>query len=95
MADDSLLRAASPSRSPAEGSAEQRRRARAAWPVRKFRLGEEPADDMAGTTVEERVEMVWQLTLDAWSSAGREIPTYRRSEMPVRVLHKGEQADAQ
>ena len=54
--------------------------------MRKFRLGEEPADDLAGTTVEERVEMVWQLTLDAWAAAGREIPTYRRSEMPVRVF---------
>ena len=95
MSEGSFQRGAGPSRSPAEGSAEQRRRARAAWPVRKFCLGEEPADDLAGTTVEERVAMVWQLTLDAWAAAGREIPTYRRSEMPVRVLHKGEQADAQ
>ena len=95
MADGSFQRGASPSRSPAEGSADERRRARAAWPVRKFRLGEEPADDMAGTTVEERVAMVWQLTLDAWAAAGREIPTYRRSEMPVRVLCKGGDADAE
>ena len=76
-----------------DAAASGRRRARAAWPVRKFRLGEEP-DDFADTTVEERVAMVWQMTLDAWSSAGREIPTYRRSEMPVRVLRQGEQADA-
>lgn len=88
---------------------EERRRARAHWPVRKFRLGEpsageregcasragkEPRGDVAGTTVEERVDMVWQLTLDAWASAGWPIPSYPRSEMPVRVLRKGEAADA-
>ena len=73
----------------------ERRRARAAWPVRKFRLGEEPADDFSETTVEQRVAMVWQLTLDAWSCTGRQIPNYRRSEMPGRVLRKGERADAQ
>ncbi len=89
------MRGAGPSRSPAEGSADERRRARAAWAVRKFRLGEEPADDFAGTSVEERVVMVWQLTLDAWAAAAREIPTYRRSEMPVRILKRGEQADAE
>lgn len=77
-----------------DAAASERRRARAAWPVRKFRLGEDPDDDFADTTVEERVAMVWQMTLDAWSSAGREIPTYRRSEMPVRVLRQGAQADA-
>ena len=53
--------------------------------MRKFRLGEEPDDGLADTTVEERVGMVWQLTLDAWASAGRRIPDYPRSEMPVRV----------
>lgn len=78
-----------------DAAASERRRARAAWPVRKFRLGEEPDEDLADTTVEERVAMVWQMTVDAWSSAGREIPTYRRSETPVRVLRKGEQADAE
>ena len=67
-------------------SLQKRRRARAEWPVRKFRLGEEPDDGLADTTVEERVAMVWQLTLDAWASAGRQIPDYPRSEMPVRIL---------
>ena len=78
-----------------DSAASERRRARAAWPVRQFRLGEEPDDDLADTTVEERVAMVWQMTVDAWSSAGWEIPTYRRREMPVRVLRQGEQADAE
>lgn len=67
-------------------SFQKRRRARADWPVRKFRLREEPDDGLADTTVEERVGMVWQLTLDAWACAGRPIPDYPRSEMPVRIL---------
>lgn len=70
-------------------SFQKRRRARADWPVCKFRLGEEPDDRLADTTVEERVVMVWQLTLDAWASAGRPIPDCPRSEMPVRVLRNG------
>ena len=70
-------------------SFQKRRRARVDWPVRKFRLGEEPDDGLADTTVEERVGMVWQLTLDAWACAGRRIPDYPRSEMPVRVLRNG------
>lgn len=75
-------------------SAQDRRRARANWPVRKFRLGEEPDDGLANTTVEERVVMVWQLTLDAWACAGWRIPDYPRSDMPVRVLRKGASTDA-
>ena len=49
---------------------------------------------LTGTTVEERVAMVWQLAVAARVVHGREIPTYRRSEMPVRVLRKGERKDA-
>lgn len=63
-----------------------RRRARASWPVRVFRLGEEPPDDYSGFTVEQRLAIAWQMTCDAWASAGRPMPTYTRSEMPVRVI---------
>jgi len=60
---------------------------RSRWPVRKFALGSEPGDDIsAETTAEERLEMVWQLTLEAWSLAGLPLPTYTRSETPVRVV---------
>ena len=65
-----------------------RRRARANWPVRKFRLGEEPADDFSAFTVEERLAMTWQMTCDAWASAGRPLPVYSRSEMPIRVVQR-------
>lgn len=71
--------------------AEPERRRRAAgrrdWPVSIHRLGEEPGDDLsATTTAEERLAMVWPLTLEAWRLAGRELPCYERSAMPVRVI---------
>jgi len=60
---------------------------RSHWPVRKFALGSEPGDDLsAETTAEERLQMVWQLTLEAWSLAGLPMPTYTRCETPVRVV---------
>ena len=68
--------------------ARDRRAARASWPVRKFRLGEEPADDFTACTVAERLAMTWQMTHDAWASAGRPLPSYSRRDMPVRVLRK-------
>ncbi len=49
-----------------------------------------PPDDLpATTTAAERVEMVWQVTLDAWALAGRTIPDYPRNEAPVRVIRSG------
>ncbi len=30
--------------------------------------------------------MVWQLVLDTWALAGREIPTYARAEAPTRLV---------
>lgn len=60
------------------------------WPIRVYRLGEEPPDNLlATTTAAERVEMVWQVTLDAWALAGRTLPDYPRNEAPVRVIRSG------
>jgi hypothetical protein len=57
---------------------------RRSWPVRVFRLGEEPRDDLSGsTTAEERLAMVWTLTLESCALAGLPLPTYARSETPV------------
>lgn len=57
------------------------------WPVRRFRLGEEPAPDLAhSTTPEQRVAMMWRLALDAWATSGRPLPTYTRAETPMRRL---------
>lgn len=64
--------------------------ARKSWPIRVYRLGEEPPEDLrAATTAAERVEMVWQITLDVWELSGRKIPDYPRAEAPVRVIRSG------
>lgn len=36
----------------------------------------------------ERVAMVWALTLDAWASAGRSLPSYARHETPGRMIRR-------
>ncbi len=67
--------------------------ARKSWPIRAFRLGEEPPEDLrATTTPAERLAMVWQITLDAWALSGRPLPDYPRAEAPVRVLRSGVRA---
>ena len=72
---------------PGDSSREERRAARAQWPVRKFRLAEEPGPDLsATTTADERLAMMWPLARDAWTLAGRTIPDYPRDRMPVRVV---------
>jgi hypothetical protein len=57
---------------------------RGSWPVRSFRLGTEPLDDLRATsTAEERLAMMWPLALEAFSLTGRPLPGYRRAETPV------------
>lgn len=68
-------------------SAEERAKARASWPVRRFKLGEEPDEDLrATTTPEQRLAMMWRLALDAWASQGQPLPSYTREETPGRVI---------
>lgn len=80
-------------------NADDARQARAAarrnWPIRKFRLGQEPSEDLTGTTTAgERIAMVWRLSLDAWAMTGRSLPVYRRDQIPGRVIRLGDaQAD--
>jgi hypothetical protein len=70
---------------------ETRRNARSGWPVRSYRTGQEPGDDISGdTTPEERLAMVWPLTLEAWRVAGRSLPDYDRAHMPARFFRPGE-----
>ena len=60
---------------------------RQSWPVRRYRLGSEPSDDLSDvTTAEERLAMMWPLALEAWSLAGKRLPPYERSEAPVHRL---------
>jgi hypothetical protein len=64
---------------------------RGAWPVRKYRLGHEPSDDLSRTTTaEERIAMMWPLTLEAWSLTGKPFPDYPRGAAPIRRRRLGE-----
>lgn len=68
-------------------SFEERRRARAAWPIRKVALGtEELSDSRISESIDERLAMVWALTREQWAFAGIELPRYSRAEMPGRLL---------
>ncbi len=57
---------------------------RRSWPVRVYRLGEEPGDDLSlSTTPEQRLAMVWDLTVSAWALSGIALPDYPRAATPV------------
>lgn len=59
---------------------------RRSWPVRLVALGTEPQDHLdRSTTPEERLAMVWTLTVEAWTLAGRPMPAYPRTATPVRL----------
>lgn len=69
---------------------DQRRRARAKWSIARFRLGEEPSDDLSETTTPaERIAMMWTLAESAWKLAGRQLPTYDRSQIPAVFYRPG------
>jgi hypothetical protein len=58
-----------------------------AWSARVFRLGHEPGDNLAEeTTAEQRLAMVWDLTLRMWALTGRPLPSYSRENLPARIL---------
>lgn len=60
---------------------------RSSWPVRRFRLGSEPSDDLRGqTTAAERLAMMWELAERAWLLSGRGVPDYDRASIPGRVI---------
>jgi hypothetical protein len=68
----------------AEGTRNESLEARRAWPVRLYRLGEEPGEDQSRlNTPEQRLAMMWDLARDAWSLTGRPLPDYPRHETPV------------
>lgn len=69
----------------------ERRKARLTWPVRGYRLGQEPPDDSsAETTREERLASMWPLALEAWRLGGRPLPSYDRAHIPARLLRPGD-----
>ena len=68
--------------------AEERRLARANWPIRRVPLGEKTSEIIVGKTPSELFAMVHQLTLDAWAMSGKPMPTYSRAEIPIRILRR-------
>ena len=73
------------------GDAEDPRRVgRARWPIARFRLGEEPTDDLSeSTSPAERIAMMWTLAESAWRLAGRHLPTYDRRNIPATFYRPG------
>lgn len=70
---------------------EERRHRRASWPIRQFRLGEEPGEDLsATTTAEERLSMMWPLALDAFSAGNSLSEALPRADWPVKVRRLGD-----
>jgi hypothetical protein len=60
---------------------------RSAWPVRHYPLGSEHGANLVATTsAEDRLAMMWELAQQAWALTGRELPDYRRDEIPGRVV---------
>ena len=59
---------------------------RADWPVRRTTLAAERETRPDPLPPDEALAMMWQLALDAWSSAGRTIPDYPRRATPIRKV---------
>ena len=60
---------------------------RASWPIRVFKLGDEPEDDLSSTTTpQERLAMMWSLAMEVWSLSGKQLPSYSRKEIPINYL---------
>lgn len=71
----------------AESERQRRVQERSSWPIRRFRLGDEPSDDLRGqTTPEERLAMMWGLARRAWLLSGRRLPDYDRATVPGKVI---------
>jgi len=76
---------------PVQDSKDERRNRRASWPVRRFRLGEEPGEDLSSTTsAEECLAMMWPLALDAFSMAAPASDRASRALWPVRIRALGQ-----
>lgn len=69
----------------------RRAAARSSWSVAVYRLGAEPGDDLrATTTPEQRLEMMWPLTVEAWGLAGLRCGHFLRATLPVGLRRLSE-----
>jgi hypothetical protein len=71
-----------------QDDAEVRRARRADWPVRVVPLGADSPDAL-DTTPEQRIEMMWELAVQAYGVAGIPIPDYDRANTPSCVVRRG------
>jgi hypothetical protein len=72
----------------------EKRAERARWPITRFRLGDEPGDDLSSvTTPVQRVAMMRILAESAWKLAGLPLPDYDRARIPARLFRPGERPD--
>ena len=70
---------------------DERRDLRADWPVRRFRLGDEPNEDLSSTTTgEERIAMMWPLALDAFSIGRATTEASPRAHWLVKIRRLGD-----
>ena len=70
-------------------SADERRLLRDPWPVRIYRLGQEPLDDLAASsTPAERLCMVDVLSRRSWELSGRPLPQHSRASLSITVLRR-------
>jgi hypothetical protein len=79
-----------PTEVPGDVEAAARRAARAAWPVRVAKLGDQVADEPVGSP-EDCLGAMWELVIQAWTLAGKPIPEYDRANMPIRKFRRGEE----
>ncbi len=74
------------SESTPEQRAEARRQRPHEWPIRSHALGREPeVDPLDNSTIDERIALVWVLTMEAWHVSGHELPDYERHQMPGSI----------
>jgi hypothetical protein len=63
---------------------------RSHWQVRKSTLSEQGReDDLADASMEQRIGMVWQLTVDAWAMKGEDVTEQRLLRHVVSVKRRG------
>lgn len=68
---------------PKEARARSRRADPSRWPVRRYKLGEEPGiDPLDHRSVSERIAAMWPLAVRMWTLSGGSLPDYERSEAP-------------
>ena len=60
------------------------------YPIRKIRIGEDERDPhLESTTAEERILMMWPLTVQAWAFKGEDVSESRLQRHVVHIFRRG------